>query len=123
MGLIAPAAFTLPMRAFAGKPDIDVLVVDRRYLRFGQVNPSSVPIHVIDGDVTALWYDWLDPMWRKTGFVVAGYTGRDVLFVLEHLAWDRGHRVVRRHQMDSMAQGDLPLINWVIAPVHPSVIV
>jgi hypothetical protein len=121
MGLIAPGALSLPMSVFAAMPDIDALIVDQRYLRVGRIGSTSVSVHVIDGNVTALWFHTLDPMWRKPGFVLAGFTGPDVLFVLEHLAWDRGRRVIQRKQIKRKGKGDSPLISWVIAPVHPSV--
>lgn len=121
MGLIAPGALSLPMRVFAAMPDIDALIIDQRYMRLGQIGSMSVPVHVIDGDVTALWFETLDRIWRKPGFVLAGFTGPDVLFVLEHLAWDRGRRVIQRNQIKRKGKGDAPLISWIIAPVHPSV--
>lgn len=121
MGLIAPVALSLPVGAFAASDDVDAWIVDRRYFPVEQIGSTSAPVHVVDGDVTALWYHTLDPRWRKPGFVLAGFTGTDVLFVLEHLAWDRGRRVIERQRMRSAARIAVPLIRWVIAPVHPSV--
>lgn len=121
MGLIAPVALSLPVGAFAASDDVDAWIVDRRYLPVEQIGSTAAPVHLIDGDVTALWYHTLDARWRRPGFVLAGFTGTDALFVLEHLAWDRGRRVIERQRMKSVAQGDVPLIRWVIAPVHPSV--
>lgn len=70
----------------------------------------------IDGDVTALWYDRLDRGWRDPAAgAVAGLTGADALFVLEHLAWDRQRRVVLRQDVP-LAGGPVPLVRWVIAP-------
>ena len=71
--------------------------------------------------MTPLWFDVLDPRWRLPGFVLAGYTGPDVLFVLERLAWDRGRRVTVR-QMLALHADSMPLTFWVIAPVHPSMV-
>lgn len=70
----------------------------------------------IDGDVTALWTERLDRAWRdpQSG-LLAGTTGDDALFVLEHLAWDRQRRVVERTTVPD-AGGPVPLVRWFIAP-------
>jgi len=124
-GLLAPAALALPITALAANlgrdAAIDLLVVDRRYPDVQGMQSGPAPAHTIDGDVTALWYHTLDPHWRRPGFVVAGYTGPDALFVLERLAWDRGRRVIERRPIAGISVHGLPLTRWVIAPVHPSV--
>ncbi len=62
------------------------------------------------GDVTALWFDHLEPLWRQTRAAVAGLTRYSSLFCLERLSWDHGLRVVYRAQHPVQ-----PLYSWVIA--------
>jgi hypothetical protein len=95
-------------------------VRDMRYGRTG-AGVSTAPEHVINGDVTALWTGALDDAWRGRGFVVAGVTGSDALFVLEQLAWSRGRRVTQRQQIAPAGDGLPALVQWAIEPVHPSV--
>jgi hypothetical protein len=126
VGLALPAALALPARALAAMPGIDgpgidALVLDRRMLG-GAMPPEVAPaLHLIDGDVTALWYETLDPRWRKPGFVLAGMTGEDSLFVLEQLAWDRGRRVTQRQIVHNAAVDGRNMVRWIIAPYHSSV--
>lgn len=49
-----------------------------------------------DGDITELWFNDLDPRWRKTPDVIAGLTTQSSLFCLEHLARDYGMEVSYR---------------------------
>lgn len=57
----------------------------------------GVPFHAMArGDVTDFWYHDLDLAWRAAPSAIAGFTRHGPLFVLEHLAWDRGMRVVLR---------------------------
>ncbi len=127
-GVIAPAIAGTAQAAFAGVPaevdmlGLDALVLDTRHLTEGPEGMAARAIHRFDGDVTALWFDTLDPAWRKRGFVVGGVTGRDALFVLETLAADRGRRVVSRELLPAAADGTEGPVAWVIAPVHPSVL-
>ena len=93
---------------------IDAFIVDRRHWPADKPLPREATLHVVDGDMTNLWYDTLDLRWREPGFVVAGRTGADALFVLEQLAWSRGRRVTFRRE-----EGEV--VHWVISPVHPSV--
>ncbi len=125
-GALVPALVGGSARAMANVPDgLDALVVDVRHAPGIIANPGGVQVLRFDGDVTQLWFETLDPLWRKPGFVLGGITGRDALFVLETLSWDRGRRVVSRKdmpgrsgRMDGAANGP---VSWVIAPVHPSV--
>ncbi|AKH44136.1 hypothetical protein FHS61_001455 [Altererythrobacter atlanticus] len=119
-----------PVPAFAGMAPLSIIqvpegldgfVIDRRHAGSGLASPFGARVFKIDGDVTALWYETLDPLWRKPGFVLGGITGADALFVLENLAWDRGRRVVSRKLQDASAGKDGKVISWVIAPHHPSV--
>ncbi|HTN14285.1 MAG TPA: hypothetical protein VL094_05730 [Sphingomonadaceae bacterium] len=121
-GAIAPALVGGSSRVMAKVPDgLDALVVDSRHAPGILANPGSTRVLGFDGDVTQLWFETLDPLWRKPGFVLGGITGRDALFVLETLAWDRGRRVVSRKDLPSRSGRKDGPVSWVIAPVHPSV--
>lgn len=119
-GMVAPSLASVPGIVQAQMPQgIDAFVVDSRFA----VAPSDVSaakVHTIDGDVTKLWFDTLDPRWRQPGFVLGGITGADALFVLEVLARDRGRRVISRKELPA-AEGAPAPVSWVIAPVHSSV--
>ncbi|MPT47754.1 MAG: hypothetical protein E2598_04930 [Sphingobium sp.] len=105
----------------ASVPAIDLRVIDQRVWPRAADMPQGAPLHLIDGDVTHLWYDTLYQAWKKPGFVVAGVTKADALFVLEHLAWDNRYKVIeRRPLLDDDGQAT-DAIQWVIAPAHPSV--
>ncbi len=47
----------------------------------------------IKGDMTALWYHELQPVWSSNPVAIAGLTAHGPLFCLERLAWDHGMRV------------------------------
>jgi hypothetical protein len=56
----------------------------------------GVPLAPFDGDVTPVWFEQLDPVWRQHPLTVAGLTTEGALFCLEQLAWDNGMRVAYR---------------------------
>lgn len=120
LGVAAPLALGFPAALLARTAGVAMWVRDTR---FGMTGAGLIPAaneHLVDGDVTGLWTGSLDAAWRKRGFVVAGVTGSDALFVLEHLAWSRGRRVTQRQEI-APAQGNLPaLVQWTIEPTHPS---
>jgi hypothetical protein len=98
MGLCAP--WIVESAIPRGRRLIDGFVIDSRFpesrhagadLRF-----AGVRRHEVDGDVTSLWYDHLDAAWRNAGGGLAGLTGKDVLFVLARLAWDRRRKLYFR---------------------------
>lgn len=125
-GVVAPVLAGAPHAAMAAMPrGVDALVVDSRLGEAARLSGPSAPrTYVIDGDVTALWYHTLDGIWRRPGFVLAGITGTDALFVLERLAVDRGRRVISRKELPAPGAAPgaaIPAASWVIAPVHPSV--
>jgi len=116
----APAAVNASrLETFA--PGADALLIDTRYVREPRAWTDAPRIYTFGGDVTRVWFEALDPVWRKPGFVVAGITGDDVLFVLEQLAWDRGRRVVSRRELAPRGADGRAVASWIIAPVHPSV--
>ncbi|MEO8643276.1 twin-arginine translocation signal domain-containing protein [Pseudomonas sp.] len=98
----------------------ELAVSDSRFAackRFGSTAEQAGLAHsAIDGDVTALWFEHLDPQWRKGPIVIAGITARQPLFVLERLAWDRGMRVVLRVEHDWNADGSVS--HTLDAPAH-----
>jgi hypothetical protein len=100
---------------------VDAMVLDSRFTQPGLAERFDRRVHLFSGDVTDLWFEVLDPRWRRPGFVLGGITGEDALFVLERLAWDRGRRVTARRELPAQGPGGRPVVNWIIAPVHPSV--
>jgi len=98
---------------------VDALLLDRRVVADIPFLRAGLRLYKTDGDVTPLWVETLDSVWRKPGFTLGGVTGKDVLFVLETLAWDRGRRVTVRESLKTNA--GVEAFSWVIAPVHPSV--
>jgi hypothetical protein len=59
------------------------------------------------GDVTSLWYDELDLLWRKDRAPLAGLTDYAAFFCLERLALDRGLRVAFKGEHRLLASGTL----------------
>lgn len=78
----------------------DLVIADDRFeasRRFGdEAARNGLPHHMIDGDITDLWFETLDPQWRRHPTIIAGMTAPQPLFCLERLAHDRGMRVVLR---------------------------
>jgi hypothetical protein len=56
----------------------------------------GVSLAPFDGDVTPVWFEQLDPVWRRYPLTVAGLTTEGALFCLEQLAWDNGMRLAYR---------------------------
>ena len=105
---------------------------DRWVREFRQSTLAAVPLQAVTGNVTALWYNELQPLWLKQQgrqqhvqqqqgqqqvLALAGTTGADVLFCLERLAWDAGMRVLLReeHVQDAGEHPQEALVSWVIA--------
>lgn len=107
-GFAAAASGVLATPAFVSST-IDAFVVDRRFWPAGKALPEGMELHFVDGNANLLWYDQLDVRWRQPGYVLAGRSGEDVLFVLEQLAFGRGRRVTTRQAKDG-------IVSWVIAP-------
>ncbi len=122
----AAAAAAAPVAANATVLDrlptgADAVLIDTRVVRPPVGGAVAPRIYTFDGDLTRIWYETLDPVWRKRGFVLAGVTGDDALFVLERLAWDRGRRVVARRELALRGPEGREASSWLIVPVHPSV--
>lgn len=120
-GIAIPVALGVPTALKAASQGVDLWVHDARYAQTPLAAALSRTAVLADGDVTGLWTGTLDDKWRARGFVIAGTTGSDALFVLEQLAWGRGRRVVERTEVAPAGNGHPALVRWVIAPVHPSV--
>ena len=76
-------------------------------------------VHLMSsGDITPFWFNELSRRWNEGPAAVAGVTGHGPLFVLEHLAWDHGMRVIVREELPREPNaGDAePLFSWVIGP-------
>jgi hypothetical protein len=72
----------------------------------------GMPVHEIEGDITALWYHELDSRWRHRAasdepVAVAGLTAHGALFCLERLAWDQRMRVVFRAEHAAAESGSI----------------
>ncbi|GAM03455.1 hypothetical protein [Novosphingobium sp. MBES04] len=121
LGAGASLTLGLPVRALAADTrPVDLWVADSRYPLAGAPMAPALRAFSIDGDVTDLWRDLVDPLWRQPGTGLAGLTGRDALFVLEQLAWSRGRRVVERASYAPQTDRLPQLVRWRIAPHHPS---
>ena len=81
----------------------------------------GLPVYGFDGDVTALWADHLQNLWRARGGAVAGLTSASALQCLEEMARDHWHRVTVRIEHSPAADGRdpwaaaPPLVSWVIS--------
>lgn len=64
-----------------------------------------VPVADYLGDVTGVWYERLDPVWRCVPIAVGGLTTEGALFCLERLAWDHGMRRIYRGTHSHLPDG------------------
>jgi hypothetical protein len=55
---------------------------------------SGAPLHATRGDVTDVWFNELQPQWRRHRTATAGLTDFHSLFVLDMMARDEGMRAV-----------------------------
>src|SRR5512134_1181623 len=122
-GVTSIAASAMPRFAMARTPGVQMAVFDERFaagLAFGRSMAARGVISVgFDGDVTNVWLDRLDPLWRNSiESVVHGLTTHPVLFCIERLAWDRDLRVVQRIEWGAALRGGRtePLAMWTVAP-------
>jgi hypothetical protein len=67
----------------------------------------GVALAPFQGDVTAVWFEQLDPLWRRESILVAGMTTPSTLFCLEQMAWDHGLRVAFRGTHEPAPLGDV----------------
>jgi len=96
--------------ALEAEPDPYAAVVDERYAvarRFGaRASFDGLPMRAIGGDITALWFNELDLLWRRQPTAIAGLTERPALFCLEQLGWPHRMRVVYHAEHRSLGSGD-----------------
>ncbi|MDH4874444.1 hypothetical protein [Pseudomonas sp. BN515] len=96
---------------FKSSTVIQAVVSDSRFAdsrSFGaQAAALGMAHYTSQGDITALWFKELDPLWRKHQAAVTGLTTREHLFCLERLAWDRGLRVLARTEHHDNGSGVL----------------
>jgi len=122
IGAVAPIALGMPAALRAATAGVSLWVSDTRFRQIRPLVLAPGTVALDGGDVTSLWTGTLDDAWRKRGFLVAGTTGSDALFVLEQLAWHRGRRVVERREVAPQDGTRPALVRWLIAPVHASVV-
>lgn len=98
--------------AFAGNSSHntpDVLILDARYPQareFGLGASSRIAaLRDINGDITQLWQTELQSAWSHHQLPVAGLTERPALFLLEHLGWQHGMRVVFEAEHTPLSDG------------------
>jgi hypothetical protein len=95
-----------------------MIVADRRIAASGafatEAARSGGRIAWIDGDITDLWYDDLDPLWRREKSIVSGLTEYGAFFCLERLAMDRGLRVAFRGE--HRREGTASLLHTITGP-------
>jgi hypothetical protein len=104
-GVLRPSGYA----AFAAGPprlSLHKVLVDGELaesVSYGEAAESGgFPLHVFArGDISDVWYDELDLLWRQRRAPIAGLTRHGPLFVLERFAWDRGMRVVFRGEHSS----------------------
>jgi hypothetical protein len=63
-----------------------------------RVSTTGLRVSAVRGDLTDLWYNELDMLWKSKPVPLAGFTTRQELFVLETLAADHRMRLVYRGQ-------------------------
>ncbi|HEX5419030.1 MAG TPA: hypothetical protein VFY39_03455 [Gammaproteobacteria bacterium] len=113
-----PAAGSSPSPSYRFVPLYKV-VFDTRFpasLAFAaRARELGLGVHGFEGDITAFWYQELDGVWRRASAAqrgegppaaaIAGLTAHGPLFCLEHLAWERGLRVVFRAEHAAQEAG------------------
>ena len=108
-GAAAVASVGIAQRALASIPELGAavraprpyrVVFDQRFAPCRAFAAGAgrlgCPVRPIAGDVTALWFDELQPSWARGEGTVVGVTNDKALFCLEQLAWDDWMRVRAR---------------------------
>lgn len=98
-----------------------MLVADTRFLEShafaAKATHDGNRIAWITGDITDLWYNDLDLLWRENKVAIAGLTGYAAFFCLERLAWDRSLRVAFKEELRRTgSEQPSSLYRWIIAP-------
>jgi hypothetical protein len=104
-GSLLPTVSPVGLPAARGAGCLGCAVVDGRYAASRafahELQRSGVTVHVTAGDVTRVWFEQLQPMWRTSPTPVAGFTPFAALFCLERLGWDHDLRLVYRALHDA----------------------
>lgn len=99
-GVAAAHAAGAAADAVVGHSAVRLALFDTRFpaaVAFSRtIARSGVALAPFHGDVTAVWFEQLDPLWRCESIRVAGMTTPSTLFCLEQLAWDQGLRLAFR---------------------------
>jgi hypothetical protein len=104
MGAIAAGTAAAAPISAAGMIAADRLIASSGAFAM-EVARSGGRIAWISGDVTDLWYDELDLLWRREKAIVSGLTEYGAFFCLERLAMDRGLRVAFRGEHRLLSSG------------------
>jgi hypothetical protein len=117
--LAGGAASVRAVSAGIGSSRIAYVLFDRRFAgsrEFGAAaGRRNQRVFGFDGDVTAIWAERLDPLWRSGAGTVAGMTTNVTLTCLEQLAALHWGRVVSRLQHLATDPGEPCLVSWQIA--------
>jgi hypothetical protein len=93
----------------SGSLPISELIYDQGFaagrLFAAHASVGAVPLHAINGDVTALWYHDLYHRWRAGPGIIAGLTDASALFCLEQLSRGCDRRVLLRIDHAPRADG------------------
>lgn len=111
-GLSVPQAAPAALAAAA---PFHMIIADRRFTESRAFADNAARAGqriawIEDDDITALWYDELDHLWRHEQAPIAGLTAYGAFFCLERLAMDRHLRVIFQRELPSS------LYSWAIAP-------
>lgn len=113
----AAGAMAWPARA-AALPSAAMIVADTRFAASRafakEAAKSGGRVVWIAGDITDLWYDELDLLWRRERVSLTGLTTYAPFFYLERLGMDRGMRMTLREEHSQAGQR---LVRWAIAPL------
>lgn len=120
----AASAVGTAVHAEACNVTLHKAIFDNRYAESRvfarEAGKRGVPTYALnEGDVTDLWYEELDLLWRKTPAAVAGLTQFGPMFVLERLANERGMRVAIR--VEHQVRDDGTLTHVLSAPPESAV--
>jgi hypothetical protein len=74
---------------------------------------AGIPVASFAGDFGTVWFDHLEPLWRRGPAPVAGLTTAGALFCAEQLA--RGHGLVCSVLSPGSVRQDAPLL-WALGP-------
>lgn len=90
-------------------------IYENSYAELGSGKPPAFSdfekVHVIDGDVTKVWYNELHYLWQKKSILTAGLTRDSGFFILKTMARDYGYAVSHQEQAENTH-----FISWLLVP-------